>query len=159
MLQYVHAQNPTLFDTLHTRFTAAKAGKGGRNRAVNFERFVIKALARVDPVLFAQAGIRSRDEAVLRMVESGHHIAPDVNSIVAAGKVRPPSQSGAEIDDPAGVKVGMRVDHEEHGRGTVQQVSKGGVARIHFELPERREGTRSDRGRRIEGRARAGSPL
>ena len=135
VLQYVHAQNPTLFHELHTRFVAAKAGKGGKNRAPNFERFVIKALARVDPVLFARAGIRSRDEAVIRMVEGGHHIAPDVDEIVTAGKARPPSQSGAEIDDPATVKVGMRVDHEEHGRGTVQQVSKGGVARIHFDPP------------------------
>jgi len=133
VLHYVHSQNPDLFLLLHDRFVAAKAGQGGRNRAPNFERFVIKALARVDPDLFARAGVRSRDEAVLRMADQSHQIEGDTLPAPAKGTSR--SNSGPVITDAGTVEVGLRVDHEVHGRGTVVAVTKTGSARIHFDDP------------------------
>lgn len=133
VLHYVHSQNPDLFLLLHDRFVAAKAGQGGRNRAANFERFVIKALARVEPDLFAHAGVRSRDEAVLRMVDGTHQI--EGTTLPAAAKATPGAHSGPVITDAGIVKVGMRVDHDVHGRGTVVAVTKSGSARIHFDDP------------------------
>ncbi|HET9638544.1 MAG TPA: hypothetical protein VFP12_04985 [Allosphingosinicella sp.] len=132
VLHYVHSQNPDLFIILHDRFVAAKAGQGGRNRPANFERFVIKALARVDPDLFARAGVRSRDEAVLRMLDDRHQIE---GANLPGPKATPASQSGPVITDAGTVAVGTRVDHDVHGRGTVVAVTKTGSVRIHFDDP------------------------
>ena len=132
VLRMLHDRDPALFLLLHDRFVAAKAGAGGRNRAPYFEKFVIRALYQIDKDLHALAGIRTRDDAVLKMAEQGHQIAA---GDIVTGTPRPPSQSGPELTDPSTVQAGMRVDHPQHGRGTVREVTSGGYARVHFDGP------------------------
>jgi uncharacterized protein YukE len=134
VLAYVHANYPDTFQDLHDRFLQAKAGQGGRNRAPNFERFVVKAFGR-DPELFGAVGVRGRDNAVLKMAERAHQI--EAADVAPRQGPRPPSQSGPILTDPATVSVGMRVDVEGVGRGTVVSVSKAGKAQIHFDGADR----------------------
>jgi len=136
VLDWFHRTNPQMFEQFHEDFVALDSNAGGRNREHFFTSYVVARLSRMDSGYFPKVGILKLDDAVERMALREHHLKSQTDPLPAAtaGAVRPKSQSGPVVDEPALVNPGLRVDTPS-GRGTVKAVSQNGVARIRLDPP------------------------
>ena len=129
-------RDPVRLEQLFTRFVAKNSGAS--LTSLEFERHVLTKERKGDAALYVDLRTvkadrpgedRARSLMVTRQQTQGFtYRAPE-----AAEPLPPPgTQPHRPIETPDQLAKGLRVDHPQHGRGTVESVVNG-VAHIHFD--------------------------